>query len=125
MVQSSDPCSQDFNWEPKGRTTIKGFTTKDLSCSELPNIKRLEKLYLERKNIYELANHKINSNNLYKENIAKKILLPFNTDKKIKNNLIKKGFVLFSIFQETSDIRRDAKKFNCNYFLKNNLIKKI
>jgi len=59
------------------------------------------------------------------ENIAKKILLPFNTDKKMKNNLIKKGFVLFSIFQETSDIKRDAKKFNCNYFLKNNLIKKI
>ena len=36
------------------------------------NIKRLEKLYLERKNIYELANHKINCNNLDKENIAKK-----------------------------------------------------
>ena len=38
------------------------------------NIKRLEKLYSERKNIYELANHKINCNNLDKENIAKKIL---------------------------------------------------
>ena len=38
------------------------------------NIKKLEKLYSERKNIYELANHKINCNNLDKENIAKKIL---------------------------------------------------
>ncbi len=59
------------------------------------------------------------------ENLAKKILLPFDTNKKIKNDLIKKGYILFSIFEESSDMKSDAKKFNCNYFLKNNNIKKI
>ena len=45
---------QDFNWEPKGRTTIKGFTTKDLSCSELPNIKKLENIiFKELSNYYD------------------------------------------------------------------------
>ena len=33
------------------------------------------KLYTERKNIYKLANHKINCDNLDKENIAKKITI--------------------------------------------------
>tara|TARA_B100000029_G_scaffold8609_1_gene9140 strand:+ start:3532 stop:4044 length:513 start_codon:yes stop_codon:yes gene_type:complete len=38
------------------------------------NMKILEKLFSERKNIYELANHKINCDNLDKENIAEKVL---------------------------------------------------
>ena len=35
---------------------------------------KINKLYSERKNIYKLANHRINCNNLHKENIAKKII---------------------------------------------------
>ena len=38
------------------------------------NQKRLEELYLDRKKIYELADHKIECTNLSKENIAKKII---------------------------------------------------
>ena len=38
------------------------------------NQKRINKLYLERKNIYKLANHRIDCDNLDKENIAKKII---------------------------------------------------
>jgi len=36
--------------------------------------KKINKLYNDRKNIYKLANHKINCDNLSKENIAKKII---------------------------------------------------
>ena len=39
------------------------------------NQEQINKLYSERKNIYELANHRINCNNLNKENIAKKIII--------------------------------------------------
>ena len=35
----------------------------------------INKLYSERKNIYKLANHRINCNNLNKENIAKKSII--------------------------------------------------
>ena len=38
------------------------------------NQKEINKLYDDRKNIYKLANHKINCNNLSKKNIAKKII---------------------------------------------------
>ena len=38
------------------------------------NQKKINKLYDERKNIYKLANHKINCGNLSKESIAKKII---------------------------------------------------
>ena len=38
------------------------------------NQKKINKLYSERKNIYKLANHKINCDNLSKESIAKKII---------------------------------------------------
>ena len=37
--------------------------------------KKINELYFERKNIYKLANHKINCNNLDKKNIAKKIII--------------------------------------------------
>ena len=59
------------------------------------------------------------------ENIAKKVLLSFNTDNKIKNDLIKKGYVLFSIFENSSDLKKDALKFGCNYYLENKIIKEI
>ena len=39
------------------------------------NKKEINKLYLERKNIYKLANHKINCDDLNKKNIAKKIII--------------------------------------------------
>ena len=39
------------------------------------NQEQINKLYSERKNIYKLANHRINCNNLNKENIAKKIII--------------------------------------------------
>jgi len=38
------------------------------------NQKKINKLYDKRKNIYKLAHHKINCDNLSKENIAKKII---------------------------------------------------
>ena len=37
--------------------------------------KKINKLYFERKNIYKLANYRINCGNLNKENIAKKIII--------------------------------------------------
>ena len=39
------------------------------------NQKKINELYFERKNIYKLADHKINCDNLNKENIAKKIII--------------------------------------------------
>jgi len=36
--------------------------------------KKIKQLYSERKDIYELANHKINCDNLEKEDVAKKII---------------------------------------------------
>ena len=38
------------------------------------NQKEINKLYLERKNIYKLANHRINCDNLSRKNIVKKII---------------------------------------------------
>ena len=37
--------------------------------------KKINKLYFERKNIYKLANYRINCDDLNKENIAKKIII--------------------------------------------------
>ena len=42
--------------------------------NEENNLKKINKLYDERKNIYKLANHKINCDNLNREDIAKKII---------------------------------------------------
>ena len=39
------------------------------------NQKKINKLYAERKNIYKLANYKIDCDNLNKENIANKIII--------------------------------------------------
>ena len=38
------------------------------------NEEKIKKLYIERKDIYKLANHKINCDNLTKENIVEKIV---------------------------------------------------
>ena len=42
--------------------------------NETDNEKKIKELYIKRKNIYKLANHKINCNNLTKKNIVKKIM---------------------------------------------------
>ena len=42
--------------------------------SEKNNQKKISQLYSERKNIYKLANHRINCDNLIKKDIAKKII---------------------------------------------------
>ena len=42
--------------------------------SEKNNQKKISQLYSERKNIYKLANHRINCHNLIKQDIAKKII---------------------------------------------------
>ena len=39
------------------------------------NQKKINELYSKRKNIYKLANHRINCGNLIKEDIAKKIII--------------------------------------------------
>ena len=39
------------------------------------NQKKIKKLYVERENIYKLANHRINCDSLKKEDIAKKIII--------------------------------------------------
>ena len=53
------------------------------------------------------------------DNLEKKILLPRNTNNKIKNDLINKGFTLFTLFEEIKDIESEAKKFGCSHYLEN------
>ena len=50
------------------------WSNKRPLLNEKNNQKKINKLYDERKNIYKLANHRINCNNLSKRNIAKKII---------------------------------------------------
>ena len=59
------------------------------------------------------------------ENSSKKILIPFYTKESIKNNLIKKNYIIFSFFGDISDIAKFAKKYFCTYVYENNRIKKI
>ena len=59
------------------------------------------------------------------ENTSKKILIPFNIDENIKNNLIKKNYIICSFFGDISDIGLFAKKYLCTHFYENNKIKKI
>ena len=50
------------------------WSNKRPLLNEKNNQKKINKLYDERKNIYKLANHKINCDNQSKESIAKKII---------------------------------------------------
>ena len=50
------------------------WNTKRPLLNKENNLKKINKLYDARKNIYKLANHKINCDKLNKENIAKKII---------------------------------------------------
>ena len=77
----------DFKWEPKGRTTVKGFTTNNLTEKNLPTFNRLQKLiFKELDTYYEFYSDK-------KDNIIK------NKPKEYKfiswsNRLKKEGFNL-------------------------------
>ncbi len=61
----------------------------------------------------------------YFTNSNKKILIPFNTDKKMKKKLINKGFILFKSFEDNYNPKVESKKFGIKYFLLNGVIKKI
>ena len=58
------------------------------------------------------------------ENRNKKILIPFKTSQKIKNLLIKKGFNIFTVFDENIDIKTETKKFGLMYYLHKEKVKK-
>ena len=59
------------------------------------------------------------------ENSAKKILIPFGTKDEIKNKLIKKNYIIYSFFGDTSDIRLFANQNFCTHIYENNKIIKI
>jgi len=59
------------------------------------------------------------------QNTHKKILIPFETDDKIKLKLREKKYILYSFLGDTSDIRIFAKKNLCTHIYENNKIKKI
>ncbi len=59
------------------------------------------------------------------DNKIKKILIPFNTDEKTKNFLIKKGFTIFKIFENNIDMKTQSKKFGIKYFLINKKVKRL
>ena len=59
------------------------------------------------------------------KNTNKKILIPFNTNNKIRQKLINKGFNLFKSFEDNSDMKKESKKFGIKYYLLNNVVKKI
>lgn len=59
------------------------------------------------------------------KNTNKKILIPFNTNNKIRQKLINKGFNLFKSFEDNSDMKKESKKFGIKYYLLNNIVKKI
>ncbi len=59
------------------------------------------------------------------ENKSKKILIPFKTSETIKKNLIKKNYILYSFFENNSDIVKKAKKYSCTHIYENKKIKKI
>jgi len=59
------------------------------------------------------------------DNLEKKILLPKNTNNKIKNYLVNNGFTLFVLFEEIKDIESEAKNFGCSHYFENNKAKEI
>ena len=59
------------------------------------------------------------------KNKNKKILIPFKTEEKTKNKLIKMGFSLFKVFEDDLDLKIESKKFGIKYFLFNKKVKKV
>ncbi len=58
-------------------------------------------------------------------NKNKKILIPFNTNSKLINKLVKKGFSIFKSFEANSKLKEETKKYGFNYFLNNQTIKRV
>ena len=59
------------------------------------------------------------------DNKYKTILIPFDTDKKTKQHLIKKGFSLFKTFNHKDDLKLQSKKFGINYYLFKKVVKRV
>ncbi len=59
------------------------------------------------------------------ENKNKTILIPFNTEDKIKKMLKKKGYSVFKTFDENLDLKLQSKKFGIKYFLLNKVIRRL
>ena len=58
-------------------------------------------------------------------NSSKKILVPYEIKDSIKNNLIKKNFIIFSFFGDITDLTKSAKKYFCSHIYKNKKVIKI
>ena len=58
------------------------------------------------------------------QNKNKTILIPFNTDNKMKKMLINKGYRLFKSFKSNNNLKLETKTFGIKYFLSNKIIKK-
>tara|TARA_B100001287_G_C22675636_1_gene527489 strand:+ start:1379 stop:2494 length:1116 start_codon:yes stop_codon:yes gene_type:complete len=58
-------------------------------------------------------------------NKNKKILIPFQTDKKTQSLLIKRGYTLFKNFDGNNNLKIQTKKFGIKYYLQNKIVKKI
>ena len=59
------------------------------------------------------------------ENVSKKILIPFNVNKTVKNKLLNKGFTVFTFFNECKNIKKEAKNYGCNFYLEDMKVKSI
>ncbi len=59
------------------------------------------------------------------ENFSKKILIPFSIESSAKLKLINEGYVLFTIFENLEDLKKEAINYGCNYYLEKKEIKKI
>ena len=56
-------------------------------------------------------------------NISKKILIPYDTSNILKNKLIQKGYILFSVFEGYERIKKQAKNYGCSFYLDNKKVK--
>ena len=65
----------DANLKTLNKRTKRNKKRPLLDLNEEDSQVKINKLYAERKNIYKLANYRINCNNLSKENIANKIIV--------------------------------------------------
>jgi ATP phosphoribosyltransferase regulatory subunit len=59
------------------------------------------------------------------ENFSKKILIPFSIESSAKLKLMNEGYVLFTIFENLEDLKKEAINYGCNYYLEKKEIKKI
>ena len=59
------------------------------------------------------------------ENFSKKILIPFNIEIELKSKLSSEGYVLFTIFEQPNDLKKEAINYGCNYYLENMKVKSV